>query len=45
VNLSAVAEIGSWFGGKLIARLNDVAKTELPIAKDRVRALKERLGF
>jgi two-component system LytT family response regulator len=45
VNLSAVVEIGSWFGGKMIARLNDAAKTELPIAKDRVRALKERLGF
>jgi two-component system LytT family response regulator len=45
VNLSAVAEIGAWFGGKMIARLNDATRTELPIAKDRVRTLKERLGF
>jgi DNA-binding LytR/AlgR family response regulator len=45
VNLAAVAEVCSWFGGKMIARLNDPAHTELPIARDRVRALKERLGF
>ncbi len=45
VNLSAVAEICSWFGGRMIARLNDSAHTELPIARDRVRSLKERLGF
>jgi two-component system, LytTR family, response regulator len=45
VNLSAVAEVCSWFGGKMIARLNDPAHTELPIARDRVKNLKERLGF
>ena len=45
VNLSAVTEVCSWFGGKMIARLNDAGKTELPIARDRVRNLKERLGF
>jgi two-component system LytT family response regulator len=45
VNLAAVAEICAWFGGKMIARLNDQARTELPIARDRVRTLKERLGF
>jgi two-component system, LytTR family, response regulator len=45
VNLSAVAEVCSWFGGKMIARLNDPARTELPVARDRVRKLKERLGF
>jgi len=27
VNLGAVAEVCSWFGGKMIARLNDVGKT------------------
>jgi DNA-binding LytR/AlgR family response regulator len=45
VNLTAVAEVCSWFGGKMIARLNDAAHTELPIARDRVKTLKERLGF
>ena len=45
VNLAAVAEVCSWFGGKMIARLNDPPHTELPIARDRVKTLKERLGF
>ncbi len=45
VNLTSVAEVCSWFGGKMVARLNDAAKTELPIARDRVRSLKDRLGF
>ena len=45
VNLSAVAEISSWFGGKMVARLNDDARTDLPIARDRVRSLKDRLGL
>ena len=45
VNLVAVAEIYSWFGGRMVARLNDTAKTELPISRDHVRSLKDRLGF
>jgi two-component system, LytTR family, response regulator len=45
VNLSAVAEVCSWFGGRMVARLNDPAHTELPIARERVKSLKERLGF
>jgi two-component system LytT family response regulator len=45
VNLTAVAEVCSWFGGKMIARLNDAAKTELPVSRDRVKSLKDRLGF
>ncbi len=45
VNLAAVAEVCSWFGGKMVARLNDAAHSELPVARDRVRSLKERLGF
>jgi two-component system LytT family response regulator len=45
VNLSAVAEVCSWFGGKMIARLNDATRTELPIARDRAKSLKDRLGF
>jgi DNA-binding LytR/AlgR family response regulator len=45
VNLSAVAEVCSWFGGGMVARLNDAAHTELPVARERVKGLKERLGF
>lgn len=45
VNLSAVQELHTWFTGKMVARLNDTARTELPIARDRVKSLKERLGF
>ena len=45
VNLSSVAEICAWFGGKMVARLNDEARTDLPIARDRVRSLKDRLGL
>ena len=40
-----MAEVASWFGGKMVARLNDAAKTELPLARDRVKSLRERLGF
>jgi two-component system LytT family response regulator len=45
VNANAVAEVHSWFGGRMVARLNDAGKTELPIARDRVKTLKDRLGF
>lgn len=45
VNLAAVAEVCSWFGGKMIARLNDSSHTELPIARDRIKTFKERLGL
>lgn len=45
VNLARVDEVVSWFGGKMVARLNDPARTELPIARDRVRSLKQKLGF
>jgi two-component system LytT family response regulator len=45
VNLADITEVCSWFGGKMIARLNDAGKTELPVSRDRVRSLKERLEF
>jgi len=45
VNLAFVTEVSSWFGGKLVAKLSDAAKTELPVARDRVRMLKDKLGF
>lgn len=45
VNLDWVQEVNSWFAGGVLVRLKDDKHTELPVARDRVRALKERLGF
>jgi two-component system LytT family response regulator len=44
VNLSFVAELYPGVDGMLV-RLKDETKTELAVARDRVRALKERLGI
>lgn len=44
VNLAHVQEIHTWFSGKLVVRLKDPKQTELTVSRDRVRALKERLG-
>ena len=45
VNLNWVAETDTWFGGGALVRLKDEKRTELPVARDRVRALKEKLAF
>ena len=45
VNLTWVAETDSWFGGGVLVRLKDEKSTELSVARDRVRTLKEKLGF
>lgn len=45
VNLSSVAELYTYFGGKLIVRLNDSKKTELTASKDRARELRLKLGL
>jgi len=45
LNLSHVQEVSSWFAGGVVVRLNDQKRTELTVARDRVRALKQRLGF
>ncbi len=45
LNLAHVDEAASWFGGGLIVRLKDGKRTELPVARDRVRELKSRLNF
>jgi two-component system LytT family response regulator len=45
VNIECVHELFSWFGGRMLVRLNDAKKTELTVARDRVRELKERLGL
>ena len=45
LNLNYVEEVSSWFGGGMIVRLKDGKRTELQIARDRVKHLKERLEF
>ncbi len=45
VNLDWVLEMNAWFAGGVLLRLKDEKRTELPVARDRVRALKDRLGL
>ena len=45
VNASYVHELYSWFAGRMLLRLKDEKKTELTVARDRVKALKEHLGI
>jgi len=45
VNTSFVHEMYSWFAGRMLVRLSDPKKTELTVARDRVKALKEHLGI
>ena len=45
VNLSFVQELYPGFDSGLMVRLKDEPRTELSVARDRVRALKERLGI
>ncbi len=45
VNLDWVHEVHSVFAGGMIVRLKDAKRTQLQVARDRARALKERLRF
>jgi len=45
LNLHYVEEVSTWFGGGLVVRLKDGKRTELQIARDRVKQVKERLEF
>jgi two-component system LytT family response regulator len=45
LNLQYVDEVSSWFGRGLVVRLKDGKRTELQIARDRVKLVKERLEF
>jgi len=45
VNVAHVQELHSWFAGGMMVRLKDPKRTELKVSRDRVRALKERLGI
>ena len=45
VNIDWIQEVNSWFAGKVMVTLKDARHTQLPVARDRVRALKARLGI
>lgn len=45
VNLDHIAEVHTAFAGGMVVRLKDARRTELTVARDRVRALKQRLAF
>jgi two-component system LytT family response regulator len=45
VNVDWIQELNSWFGGKVVVTLKDAQGTKLTVARDRVRALKLRLGI
>lgn len=45
VNLTYVHELYSYFGGKWLLRLRDAGKTEISVAKERAKELRERLGL
>ena len=45
VNVAAVQELDRWVDGGILVRMKDDKNTELPVARDRVRALKQRLGI
>jgi two-component system LytT family response regulator len=44
VNIGAIREVHTWFGGKAIIRLKD-GKTDLPVPRERVAEVKAKLGL
>lgn len=45
VNLDFVRELYAWFSERMMVRINDGKDTELTVARDRVKTLKEKLGL
>jgi two-component system LytT family response regulator len=45
VNVDWIHEVNSWFAGKVIVSLKDAQRTQIPVARDRVRVLKSSLGI
>jgi two-component system LytT family response regulator len=45
VNVDWIQEVNSWFVGKVVLSLKDAQHTQIPVARDRVRVLKARLGI
>jgi two-component system LytT family response regulator len=45
VNVDWIHEVNSWFAGKIVVTLKDAQHTQLTVARDRVKTLKDRLGI
>ncbi|MCI0661462.1 MAG: LytTR family DNA-binding domain-containing protein [Acidobacteria bacterium] len=45
LNIDYIDQINGWFAGRLMVRLKDENRTEFVVARDRVRMLKDLLGF
>ncbi len=45
VNLNFIEEVHGWFSGKVLVRLKDKGKTEITVARNRVKILKDKLGM
>lgn len=45
VNLNFIEEVHGWFAGRVMIRLKDAQKTEIVVARDRVKILKDFLGM
>lgn len=45
VNLAHVQELHAWLGGGVLLRLKDQNRTELQVARERVAAMKDKLGL
>jgi len=45
VNVNAILEMHSWFGGKILLRLNDGKRTELAVSRERAKDLKDKIGL
>jgi DNA-binding LytR/AlgR family response regulator len=44
VNLEAVAEVVPWFSGAYLLRMNDAARSEIPLSRQYARVLKDLAG-
>lgn len=45
VNLNFIKEVNGWFSGKVLITLKDSKKTEIVVARDRLKILKDFLGM
>jgi two-component system, LytTR family, response regulator len=45
VNIDWIHEVNSWFAGKVVLSLRGPQRTQIPVARDRVRILKSRMGI
>jgi two-component system LytT family response regulator len=45
VNVDWIHEVNSWFAGKVILSLKDAQRSQIPVARDRVRSLKSLLNI